>query len=218
MKGYDSMNVSLKRTAYIVTFFALVSLFALLYYAGYYYATSTRMGSDHLLTKKEVADMNPAIRDISSTADAAVEEEPVVTSDTAYIEESFDMDTGELTQANKEIPIALLGLTRTQVIDYLTTFTEEETDYMLTNIQLVAFSREQLVIRKTVRSIKEIYKYFVICEEDIIKIYLADRQTLFADTGIDIRNISEDHKRELKDGFYIETVHELYNYLESVTS
>ncbi len=212
------MNLSLKRTAYIVSFFTLASIFALLYYAGYYYATSNHLGSDNLITKNEVADSNPGIRDIPSTADVAAETEQIVNTDTVYIEQCFNSDTGEMTDVKKAMPIELLGLNREQVIDYLTTFQPEDGDVLVTNIQLVAFSASQVVIRKTIRNIKEIYQYYVICEDNIIKIYHSDRTTLFADTGIDISNISEEHKNELKNGFYIETVHELYNYLESVTS
>ena len=62
------------------------------------------------------------------------------------------------------------------------------------------------------------YNYFVISENNIIMIYNANHDKLFIDTGIDVSNIEEQYKEELKDGFYIETIHDLYNYLESITS
>ena len=118
------------------------------------------------------------------------------------------------------MPIVLLGLDREAVIDYLTTYkaTNVGTGDNVLNIQLVSFSAEQVVIRKTIRDIDEIYNYYVVSEDSIIKIYHSDQTTLFADTGIDISNIDEEYKKDLENGFYIETIHELYNYLESITS
>ena len=46
----------------------------------------------------------------------------------------------------------------------------------------------------------------------------SNHDKLFIDTGIDVSNIEEQYKEELKDGFYVETIHDLYNYLESITS
>lgn len=212
------MKLSLKKTAYIVSFLALSSIFALLYYAGYYYAANY-MKSDNLITKEDAAGMNPGIN--KSTEDAAEVGSPAeqtITSKTGYIEESYNSDTGELTKTEKNVPVDLIGLNRNQVIDYLTTYKERNTDKSLINIQLVSFSAESLVIRKTVCSIEELYSYYVISESDIIKIYNANRDTLFLDTGIDISHFEEEYKEELNEGFYIETIHDLYKYLESITS
>ena len=232
------MNLSIKKMAYIVSFFVMVSMFALLYYAGYYYATSHHMGADNLITKEEVANTNPGLIDQSSdnrlshdTTDKKEDawsndshektvagQEQLVSTETDYVEEVFDVDTGELTKTSQPVPVVLLGLNREQLIDYLTTVQFNENDRQVMNVQLVSFSASRLVIRKTVRNLKEIYQYYVICEDDIIKIYRSDRKTLFVDTGINISHISEEHKNELNNGFYIETIHELYNYLESITS
>lgn len=82
----------------------------------------------------------------------------------------------------------------------------------------MSFSADSIVIRKTICNPTNLYNYFVISENNIIKIYNANRDSLFIDTGIDISNFEEEYKLELTDGFYIETIHDLYNYLESITS
>lgn len=212
------MNLSLKKAAYIVSFFTLASVFALLYYAGYYYATSNHIGSSNLITKEEVASSNPSMKNTDTMQEVVSEAEQIITTDTKYIEEHYNSDTGELTKQAKDMPIELLGLNRSQVIDYLTTFKSSNAEESIVNIQLVAFSGEQVIIRKTIRDINELYHYYVVCENEIIKIYHSDKKTLFVDTGIDISNIDDEYKVALRNGFYIETVHELYNYLESITS
>ena len=214
------MNTNIKKWTYLLSFITLVSIFALLYYAGYYYATRNHLGFEDLITREEVEKNNPGMKAYNETEDVAAAAEPVLTNRTTYIEECYHSDTGEMTSTTKEIPIELLGLNRTEMIDYLTTYRSEHADQekTLTNIQLVSFSKDQVVIRKTVREPNEVFHYFVIAEDGIIKIYQADRTRLFADTGIEIRNIDEEHRKELENGFYIETIHELYNYLESITS
>ncbi len=214
------MNTTLKKTAYIVTFFALASVFALIYYAGYYYATRNNFGFNNLITKEDVTNANPGMKAYDDTLNVAANENPIITTSTKYIEECYDQDTGELTKTESDMPIVLLGLDREAVIDYLTTYkaTNVGTGDNVLNIQLVSFSAEQVVIRKTIRDIDEIYNYYVVSEDSIIKIYHSDQTTLFADTGIDISNIDEEYKKDLENGFYIETIHELYNYLESITS
>lgn len=213
---YDCMKFSLKRTAYIMSFLTLASFFAFLYYAGYYYATHT-LDSDNLITKEKAYEANPSIN-ISQTAQVSDTDSAVVKKDTEYIEECYNTDTEEMTKNNTNVPVEFIGLTRDELIDYLTTYKENTVDKTLLNIQLVSFSEKTLVVRKTICNISQLYSYFIISENDVIKIYNTNKDTLLIDTGINIENFEEKYKEELETGFYVETIHDLYNYLESVTS
>lgn len=211
-----SSMFSLKKISYIVYFIAIVSIFVLLYYGGYYYAINN-MKSDNLITKDEAQISNPGVKTDDYT-EVNNSESNVILSSARYIIEEYNSDTDELTEKEEKIPVDYIGLTREQVIDYLTTYVAKNKDETLQNVQLVAFSPESLIIRKTVCNPTNIYNYFVISENNIIMIYNANHDKLFIDTGIDVSNIEEQYKEELKDGFYIETIHDLYNYLESITS
>lgn len=207
---------SLKKISYIVYFIAIVSIFVLLYYGGYYYAINN-MKSDNLITKDEAQISNPGVKTDDYT-EVNSSESSVILSSARYIIEEYNSDTDELTKKEEKIPVDYIGLNREQVIDYLTTYVAKNKDETLQNVQLVAFSPESLIIRKTVCNPTNIYSYFVISENNIIMIYNANHDKLFIDTGIDVSNIEEQYKEELKDGFYVETIHDLYNYLESITS
>lgn len=211
-----SSMFSLKKISYIVYFIAIVSIFVLLYYGGYYYAINN-MKSDNLITKDEAQISNPGVKTDDYT-EVNNSESNVILSSARYIIEEYNSDTDELTKKEEKIPVDYIGLTREQVIDYLTIYVAKNKDETLQNVQLVAFSPESLIIRKTVCNLTNIYNYFVISENNIIMIYNANHDKLFIDTGIDVSNIEEQYKEELKDGFYIETIHDLYNYLESITS
>jgi hypothetical protein len=209
-----NMRFTLKYMTYIAYFIALASVFALIYYGGYYYAINY-MKSDNLITIDDALKNNPSISSVTTVNEA---DEQIVSAKATYTEECYNTDTDELTTQELKMPVEYIGLTRDDVIDYLTTYKNNVSDETLINIQLVSFSKDSIVVRKTVCNPIAIYNYYVISEKNIIKIYNANRDVLYIDTGIDISNLEEEYIEELNNGFYIETIHELYNYLEGVTS
>ena len=210
------MNITIKKAAYIVSFFIIISVCALLYYAGYYYTTSRGMFSDNLIRKKDVESQNPLV--YSETKNVTNTKSQIVTKNTKYIVETYNIDEDKMITESLDVPVEILGYDRERVSDYLDGIKSKSSEKNLINIQLKSFSGEQIVVRKTIVNNETIYKYFVISENDVIKIYNSDKKTLFADTGISITGLDEEYKNKLTEGFYIETIHELYNYLESVTS
>ncbi len=205
------MGTTIKKAAYIVSFFVVITLFAALYYTGYYFTEKSDF-SDSLLTKEKVRERNPLVHSVAEA------EEQIVTKDTDYVTEVFNSDTEDLTVNQEKAPIEILGYDRDRMTEYIETCRKKDTEKNVINIQLKSFSKDKVVVRKTVVNLESVYHYYVISEDNVIKIYHSNKKELFADTGIRIDNFSDDCKEKLKEGFYVETIHELYNYLESVTS
>ncbi len=195
-----------KSRTYVVMILCFGVLILTLYYGGYYYAVNY-LKSDNLVRKSDQIDIYANTKD-----------EEIVTKRTRYIEEAYDIDTEEIRKSESDIPIEYIGYNREQLIDYLARFMSNNEDRTLKNIQLISFSDDAVVIRKTVCTPSKIYKYFVVSEENIIKIYDVDKKVIIIDTGIDIENLDEECRKNLEKGFYLETIHELYSYLESVTT
>lgn len=215
-----SLKLSLKKIAYIVCFFALASVFALIYYGSYYYALNN-MKSDNIITKDKIISNNPGVvieNESTGLNEVNAGSDAIVLAKMQYVEETYNLDTDTLTKDEQKVPVELLGFNRDQIIDYLGKYKENNKDESLVNIQLVSFSDQALVVRKTVRDVTKIYNYYVISRDNTIKIYQSDKKTLYIDTGITVDNLDDEHKTQLENGFYIESVHELYNYLESLTS
>lgn len=188
-------------------------LCALLYFGGYFYARRY-FDSDNLITKEEAASLTPGI----NVSNSAEDEPEIICKSATYTEETYNTDTESYTKESISIPALYIGMTKDEVVDYIAESMKNNSDKTLINMQLLSFSRENLVIRKTVCNPKNVYNYFAVSENEIIQIYTADKQTHFIDTGINISNIEEIYKEELEKGFYIETIHDLYKYLESITS
>lgn len=217
----EIMKLSLKRTAYMIYFVALALTFAVIYYGSYYYGLKY-MTSENIITKEKIQEDNPAV-DYTNSSDNLNEVNAdmnlVITSKTDYIEESYNIDTEELSKNTIVAPIEVLGYNREQLIDYLTTYMTKNTDETLVNIQLVSFSAETVVVRKTIRKVEKNYSYYVKASEDgELLIYKADKITKYFDTGIMLNEVEEDEREKLKEGYFIEDIHELYNFLESITS
>ena len=214
------MKLSLKRVAYLTYFVALAMTFAVLYYGSYYYALKY-MTSDNIITKDKLQEDNPAVDYMNREQDlneVNAEQENIISNRTNYLEESYNMDTDELQKETMTPPVEVLGYNRQQLIDYLTTYMSKNKDETLVNIQLVSFSTDSVVVRKTVRTIEKTYNYYVLVENGMISVYKADKETKYFDTGIHLSEVEEKERQKLTDGFYVEDIRELYNYLESITS
>ena len=194
--------------------------FAVLYYGSYYYALKY-MTSDNIITKDKLQEDNPAVDYMNREQDlneVNAEQENIISNRTNYVEESYNMDTDELQKETMTPPVEVLGYNRQQLIDYLTTYMSKNKDETLVNIQLVSFSTDSVVVRKTVRTIEKTYNYYVLVENGMISVYKADKETKYFDTGIHLSEVEEKERQKLTDGFYVEDIRELYNYLESITS
>lgn len=214
------MKLSLKRVAYLTYFVALAMTFAVLYYGSYYYALKY-MTSDNIITKDKLQEDNPAVDYMNLEQDlneVNAEQENIISNRTNYVEESYNMDTDELQKETMTPPVEVLGYNRQQLIDYLTTYMSKNKDETLVNIQLVSFSTDSVVVRKTVRTIEKTYNYYVLVENGMISVYKADKETKYFDTGIHLSEVEEKERQKLTEGFYVEDIRELYNYLESITS
>ena len=205
------MITTMKKAAYIVSFFVIITVLIALYYTGYYFTEKSEFSSN-LLTKEEVEKENPAIYNVSNV------DEQIITKNTEYIIETYNSDTEDLSVNTENVPIEILGYDREKMTEYIEKKRQTATEKNVINMQLKSFSGDKVVVRKTIVNLESIYHYYVVSEDNVIKIYNSDKKQLFTDTGISTEDLNEESREKLKQGFYIETIHELYNYLESVTS
>ncbi len=205
------MITTMKKAAYIVSFFVIITVLMALYYTGYYFTEKSEFSSN-LLTKEEVEKENPAIYNVSNV------DEQIITKNTEYIIETYNSDTEDLSVNTENVPIEILGYDREKMTEYIEKKRQTATEKNVINMQLKSFSGDKVVVRKTIVNLESIYHYYVVSEDNVIKIYNSDKKQLFTDTGISTEDLNEESREKLKQGFYIETIHELYNYLESVTS
>ena len=143
------------------------------------------------------------------------------------IEKSIEGEKN-ITSKEKNMPTELLGLSRDDLLEYmsknLSYFAEEKEK--IKGLMLVSFDKENVVIRKNVELIieeeltteKEIFNYLIKLNGDKITVYKKDSNTIFLETIIATEGLDFDSIKRLEQGIEIKNISELYRTLESFTT
>ena len=119
------------------------------------------------------------------------------------------------------MPSEYAGKTRTELIDYLKkvleTVKKEQGEEYLANIELVSFSKEQLILRKIYEEPEESAYYLMALEGEVV-IYDGDKTKLLEKTGILTANLPAEEIQKLEQGYRVESEKDLYSILENFSS
>lgn len=153
---------------------------------------------------------------------ADTNKEQTVTNATKYILEHYNSKEFTLKEEPLPTPADFIGLTREQLIDYLKSYEQapslEDKKLGFESFELVSFSNDQIVLRKSYHPYAENYKYYLIAENDYVTVYYIDKSTVYEYTNIVVGELPDDLKTEIRNGKYISTLDELYSFLENYSS
>lgn len=114
------------------------------------------------------------------------------------------------------MPSEYAGMTRRQMEDYLRDYMkEEELEDGLKDMQLVSFSREELVIRKVYQ---EESGFILRLVDGEVAIFQKGNEDNYEKTGISQNFLTEEDIRALEEGYSVETEKDLYSILENFSS
>lgn len=202
-----------KTSLYVAGTFLTIMLLSLCYYGSY------RLSYNHFKedTKQQTAEKKQ--EEIVETDTIKV---ATITPMTQCIMEEYDIDTGTVTDKRMSILEKFVGYTRDELAEYLNTFMEEmpqtEKSKGLVSYDLVSFSDDKIVLRKTYDSNQANYKYFMIGENEEIVVYYSDKKRVFEYTGLMLETLPKKELKKLMTGFYVKDKAELYGILENYSS
>ncbi|MCH5252293.1 MAG: hypothetical protein J1F22_04905 [Lachnospiraceae bacterium] len=149
-------------------------------------------------------------------------QEQKVNSDTKYILEIYNEDTEALAREEHNMPSEYNGMTRKTLEDYLKQCVQamaaDDKEAGLSDMNLVSFSSEEIVIRKSYREPVQEKGFFLRILEGEVAIYDRAGKTLYEKTGISVENIPEEEVKKLKKGYIVEDEKDLYSILENFSS
>jgi hypothetical protein len=149
-------------------------------------------------------------------------ENDYVTPSTEYILQEYDIKKGALKSNKLNTPDYLIGLTRDGVIkyvnEYMTNVPLADYEKGLASFEVIMFSKDKVVLRKSFNSDMVQYKYYLAIQDGNITVYYSDKKTVYEYTDIEVKNLSEEEQLELNHGKYVKDADELYSILESYTS
>lgn len=164
--------------------------------------------------------LDETIDNTSSEVDTIKEDTILPT--TKYTLQTYNVKTGEMEEEALPIPSYLVGLNRDEVVEYLSNYMQDlplnEFEKGLSAFELMLFSKDNIVIRKTYNEDKVEYKYYITAQNGSIVVYYGDKKTVFDYTGISVDDLSQYEIDKLEAGILIKDLDELYAVLENYSS
>ena len=153
---------------------------------------------------------------------AAGSQEQVITADTRYVVERFDLADSSRTRQEEPLPEQYIGMNREQFVDaceiYEASPSLEDQSRGFLSMYVERFSAQEVVIRKNYESSTRPEEFYLAVENNYVVVYEADKRTRFMSTGIPVQSLSDELVRELLNFKYVGSEEELYDFLESYSS
>ncbi|MCI6019462.1 MAG: hypothetical protein MRZ59_11540 [Clostridiales bacterium] len=193
---------------YIICFFVLacVAGASFGYYKGYGGRIVTRDEEKYIKDQDQAAS---AVQDTTKTT-------------TQMIVETYDEVACKTTKEISKIPAAYLGLGRAELIDKLNEYMEnmplEEVEKGLIGYDLMYFSKDYIMLRKTYHPDEDFNKYYIKFTGGQVTVFYSDQKTVFEYTDIDLNDLPVEQKCEVISGKEVKDDKALYDFLENYSS
>ena len=141
---------------------------------------------------------------------------------TKYFLLTYQLNTNELITEQLTPTSDMIGLTRAELIDklanYMKNVPEAEDAKGLYAYELLAFSKDEIIIRKSYNKDFLPNQYYMVAEDGKIVVYYSDLKTVYEYTDIEALYLPENTRNDLMKGIYIKDEDELFTLLESFSS
>lgn len=201
----------MKKTLYIICFVVLILSLTAAYSVSYRSMLQRQQES-----KEEMEESGEEIP-------AALSQTPVVREDMYYVEEQLHFPAGTSAENRESVPAEWIGLSREELELLLRQYTDhppvKEAAAGLYSYEIIAFTEDSLLVRKIYRQTQEPAKeYYLRLLEGELQVYGQDQTTLLFDTGISGADLLPEDRQALEQGLYLDSIWDVYHYLESCTS
>lgn len=120
------------------------------------------------------------------------------------------------------LPGFMVNLDRKELAAYVEGYMEAMpvNEYLagLVSYEIVSFSADKVVLRKTYDETKVENQFYLCRKGDFVVVYYSDLRTVYEYTEIQVDSLQEDVRQSLEQGFYVKDAEELYSILEGYTS
>lgn len=172
------------------------------------------------LQQEETGESQETETDVS--LEAAGGQEQVITADTRYVVERFDLTDSSRTEEEEPLPEQYIGMNREQFVEacevYEASPSLEDQSRGFLSMYVERFSAEEVVVRKNYESSTKPEEFYLAVENNYVVVYEADKKTRFMSTGIPVQSLSDELAEELLNFKYVGSEAELYDFLESYSS
>lgn len=230
---------------YFGSFAAVGLMFCLCYYASYknalkdfnrkakeqensFYSELQKMSEENKTLLNRLAKQEDEMAELAALQEeqeniaAGVIAHNTVLPTVSYIEETYNMVTGRLESVSRTAPGFLIGMTRDELSAYVTDYMDKmslpEYEAGLISYDIISFSENKVVLRKTYDASKVPYKFYVNITDGMVTVFYSDMKSVFEYTHIPAVDLEEEDRIALIEGIYVKDREELYSILEGFSS
>lgn len=146
----------------------------------------------------------------------------ILNSTTEYVIKEINYNTGEEIQREERLPEKFIGMSRSEFIDSITEYNSiaslSEIEKGLVNMCVLSFSPERVVVQASYKIEDYHHGYYLCVYDNMLIVYLADRETVYMETDIHIDELPKHYKVNIIEGLYIESEQVLFGLFENYTS
>ena len=216
-----------KASIYLISFALLCVMFTSCYYLSYLHALKdfnkkAIEQNDKLYALLESAQPTPEVSEQEDDSVSVIQNDMIVQPNTKYTLQIYDMKTDTIETQELNPPANLIGLTREEVVQYLINYMNDmplsEYNKGLISYDLIKFSNEEIILKKTYNEDFLPYRFYVVIKEGYVVVYNSDLKSVYSYTHIEAKNLPEEDRISLIQGIYVNSLDELYALLESYSS
>lgn len=148
----------------------------------------------------------------------------VITCDTVLMVEEYDKNTDITVSHEEDIPGKFMGMNREAFADAMQSYALSpplsEQKRGLISVEVMSFSRKQVVLRKTYQILEEPSEqvFYLVAEDHYITVYTQDMQEVYLYTDIKVTELPCQLQEEIIQKKLINGEDALYHFLESYSS
>lgn len=149
----------------------------------------------------------------------------VISGKTKYMVQTYYVNTdseNKITEDEMPIPADIIAMDRQELEDYLKKYIDEMplNEYLdgLLSYEIISFSGDKVVLRKTYASDWSENDYYVCDINGEVVVCYGDKKTVYEYTGIRTEDLSDNEQIKVKIGYFVANEEELYALLESYSS
>lgn len=220
------MNIK-KAYIYLLSIVSLAIMFTFCYYLSYKHALN-KFNKMSIERSQELADIREddietiIPQEEESTLNVGMVDIQAIKPTTKYILETYSLNDKTLSTEELSPPAHFVGLSREQILNYIDNYMEDltlqEYNKGLVSCELIRFSEEEFILRKTYDDNLIPFRFYVAVKDGYVIVYNSDLKSIHTYTYIEAQKLPEDDRIALSKGIYIESPEELYSLLESYSS
>lgn len=223
----------MKKLLYSVLAFAGVSaLFGLCYYFSFKNALlhynreaveqNTKLLHEILASSDESEKLLQQILNTNEEAYQVNVSQDTLREKASYFLETFYLQSQKEEREQLALPGFMVGIDRKELTAYLNGYMESMpvNEYLkgLISYEIISFSPDKVVLRKTYDETKIENQFYVCRKGDFVVVYYSDLKTVYEYTEIRVDGLIEEIQQVIEQGFYVKDAQELYSILEGYTS